>query len=158
MLNRDMVVGVALMSLSVVFFAVTWTFPVQEGEYVSPRVFPRFVSGCLFVLALVLVSKNLMGRRQPKPVPSLSYKDKATAFWRENAPLIAFAVVAFAYTRVIDTFGFIASTLVLLACVVLMFKERRWYVVVAVSVIGTSVYYCLFRIFFKVPLPRFDLF
>ena len=66
--------------------------------------------------------------------------------------------LAFAYTQLISMFGFIASTLVLLGAVVVLFRERRWYVVGAVSILGTSAYYYLFRIIFKVPLPRFDLF
>ncbi len=83
---------------------------------------------------------------------------KIRSFVVGNSLFFLFAIIAFAYTRVIDYVGFIPSTLFLLAATVFLFKERRWHVIALVSILGTSVYYYVFRIIFKVPLPRFDLF
>jgi len=40
----------------------------------------------------------------------------------------------------------------------LVFDEKRWLKIVATSIITTSLLYILFRIIFRVPLPRFSLF
>ena len=50
------------------------------------------------------------------------------------------------------------ATALFLAALVMLFRETRWVVVLAVAVLGTGVYYGVFRLIFKVPLPRFDLF
>jgi len=161
MLNKDAVIGVVLMSISAAFFGVTWTFPIQ-GQYVSPAVFPRFVSACMLILAGILVARNMKAPSTPetqeRDPDTTGITEKIRSFVVRNSLFFLFAIIAFTYTRVIDYVGFIPSTLFLLAATVFLFKERRWYVIALVSVLGTSVYYYVFRIIFKVPLPRFDLF
>ncbi len=161
MLKKEVLIGVTMMTVSAVLFAVTWSFPI-EGQYVSPRVFPRFVTACMFVLAGILVFRSL--RSSPaadRGARERSELGMAADIWQfivRNRLFFIFAIVAFTYTRIIDRLGFITSTLALLAITVFLFKERRWTVIAAVSIIGTSVFYYLFRHIFKVPLPRFDLF
>lgn len=161
MLNKDAVIGVVLMSISAVFFGVTWTFPIQ-GQYVSPAVFPRFVSACMLILAGILVARNIKApsrsETEERGSDNTGMVGKIRSFVVGNSLFFLFAIIAFAYTRVIDYVGFIPSTLFLLAATVFLFKERRWHVIALVSILGTSVYYYVFRIIFKVPLPRFDLF
>ena len=149
------------MAVSLAFFVATWSFPI-EGQYVSPRVFPRFVTACMMILAAVLVFKNIKALMSAEckaeqgdvvPLPQRSLR-----FLSDNRLFFGFALFAFVYTRIVDQFGFIISTLLLLAGTVIAFKERRWYVVAAVSVAGTAAFYYVFRMIFKVPLPRFDLF
>lgn len=160
-MKKEIAIGTVLMAVSLAFFAATWSFPI-EGQYVSPRVFPRFVTACMMILAAVLVFKNikaLMGAdREAKRGDQVPLLQRALRFASDNKLFFGFALFAFAYTRVVGQLGFIISTLLLLAGTVIAFKERRWYIVAAVSVVGTSVFYYLFRMIFKVPLPRFDLF
>lgn len=161
MLNKDVVIGVGLMSISAAFFIATWSFPI-EGQYVSPRVFPRFVSACMIILTAILVGRNVRTLRRPAKTGDQAgdtdLAARARAFLARNGLIIAFAVIAFVYTQAISYVGFVVSTLLLLAVTVFLFNERRWFVIALVSVLGTSVFYYVFRIIFKVPLPRFDLF
>lgn len=161
MLNKDVVIGVVLMSVSVAFFVATWSFPI-EGQYVSPRVFPRFVSACMIALTAILVGRNIRGRtptaKEETAPGDATPAARIRAFFARNGLIFAFAVIAFAYTQAIAYVGFVISTLLLLAVTVFLFNERRWFVIALVSVLGTSVFYYVFRIIFKVPLPRFDLF
>jgi putative tricarboxylic transport membrane protein len=159
--KKDVAVGTVLMALSITFFVATWSFPIT-GQYVSPRVFPRFVSACMLILSAILVFNSL---KAPPPAKDdeteadgMTAVQKAKTFISDNRLFILFALFAFAYTRLIDYLGFILSTPVLLAGTVFAFKEKRWYVIASVSIVGTSVFYYVFRIIFKVPLPRFDLF
>lgn len=161
MLHREVIIGVVLMTISALFFVVTWSFPI-EGQYVSPRVFPRFVTACMFILAGILVFNNLRpgtgSDKNTAPSEKIGSPRGVWPFIVHNRLFFIFAIIAFAYTRIIDHLGFVASTLALLAITVFLFKERRWTVITAVSVLGTSVFYYVFRTIFKVPLPRFDLF
>jgi len=54
--------------------------------------------------------------------------------------------------------GYVVATPPFIAGIMLVFNEKRWYKIVATSIITTSLLYILFRIIFRVPLPRFSLF
>jgi hypothetical protein len=160
-LKKEIAIGAVLMAVSLAFFAATWSFPI-EGQYVSPRVFPRFVTACMMILAAILVFKNIKQikavERKTEHVDEAPFSQRSLRFISDKRLFFGFALFAFVYTRVVDHLGFVISTLLLLAGTVIAFKERRWYVVVAVSLLGTSAFYYVFRMIFKVPLPRFDLF
>ena len=158
MFNRTFVIGIFLMLLSALFFAGTWSF-FDDGGYVSPRVFPRIISGCMFILATVMVGQSVLKHRSSaqKETPQdtqIETDESRRTLWR-----IATAVlVAFVYTQVIVQLGYLVSTALFLAALIVLFKEKRWYIVATVSILGTTVFFTVFRLIFKVPLPRFDLF
>jgi putative tricarboxylic transport membrane protein len=157
MRNRTIAIGVLLMFLSAWFFAGTWSF-FDDGGYVSPRVFPRIISGCMFLLATIMVGQALIEHRSPS-TKEAHHTTKIERTSRLAWLRIAAAVlVAFVYTQVIEPLGYLISTSLFLAATILLFKEKRWYVVATVSILGTIVFYTVFRLIFKVPLPRFDLF
>ena len=158
MFNRTFIIGIFLMFLSALFFAGTWSF-FDDGGYVSPRVFPRIISGCMFILATIMVGQSVLEYRNPAsmettPDTRIQTKESRQTWWR----IAAAVLVAFAYTQVIEQLGYLISTALFLAVMIVLFKERRWYIVAAVSILGTTVFFTVFRIIFKVPLPRFDLF
>ena len=158
MFNRTIVIGVLLMFLSALFFAGTWSF-FDDGGYVSPRVFPRIISGCMFILATIMVGKSIIEHRssvlkETQHDTQLEITVNRRTWWL----IVAAVLVAFAYTQVIDQLGYLVSTALFLAAMIVLFKEKRWYVVGTVSILGTTVFYTVFRLIFKVPLPRFDLF
>ena len=158
MVNRTTVIGVLLMVLSALFFAGTWSF-FDGGGYVSPRVFPRIISGCMFVLATLMVGQSLIAYRASVPQHTQQDTHIEQSVGRPTWWLIAGAVlVAFAYTQVIEHLGYLVSTALFLAAMIVLFKEKRWYVVGSVSILGTTVFYTVFRLIFKVPLPRIGLF
>jgi hypothetical protein len=158
MFNRTLVIGVLLMVLSALFFAGTWSF-FDDGGYVSPRVFPRIISGCMFILATIMVGQSVIGLRSSVLQETQHETKIENTVSRHTRWHIAGAVlVAFAYTQVIERLGYLVSTALFLAAMIVLFKEKRWYVVATVSIMGTTVFYTVFRLIFKVPLPRFDIF
>ncbi len=158
MFNRTFVIGVFLMFLSASFFAGTWSF-FDDGGYVSPRVFPRIISGCMFILATIMVGQSVLEHRnsvlKESPQDAQIETDESSQTWWRIAVAV---LVAFAYTQVIEQLGYLISTALFLAAMIVLFKERRWYIVATVSILGTTVFFTVFRLIFKVPLPRFDLF
>ena len=146
------------MLLSALFFAGTWSF-FDDGGYVSPRVFPRIISGCMFILASIMVIQSVLGHQSSGQQETQQNTEIDTdkirqTWWRIGAAVL----VCFAYTQLIERVGYLVSTALFLAAMILLFKEKRWYIVATVSVLGTTVFYTVFRLIFKVPLPRFDLF
>ena len=61
--KKEIIIGIFLMILSVVFYALTYQFPEQTLAF-SPKIFPCFVSVCLFIISFVLVVEGTLAVRQ----------------------------------------------------------------------------------------------
>ncbi|MBD3308629.1 hypothetical protein GF339_19610 [candidate division KSB3 bacterium] len=150
--KKEILFGGVLMALSIIIFALTYQFPKQTIA-LPPTVYPRFVSSCLFILALILTIQGMIGAKkgsgQQKPPTTLD-----TGFLIR---LISLIILAFVYTRVLSRTGYVLATPPFVAGTMIIFNEKRWIWIVAVSLITSGVLYVLFRMLFKVPLPRFDL-
>jgi len=151
--RTEIIIGVCLMILSFVFYAVTYQFPEQTLAF-SPKIFPRFVSICLFIISAVLVIQGATAVRK-------SSREKKPELTIPKALLIRLSLgilVGYAYTRLLPITGYVVATPPFIAGIMLVFNEKRWLKIVATSIITTSMLYILFRIIFRVPLPRFSLF
>ena len=155
--RKEVIIGVFLMLLSAVFYILTYQFPRQTLAF-SPKIFPRFVSVCLFMVSSVFVIQGTMGMRRrsrdKKPEPTTKVPiDKALLI-----RMLLGVLIGYAYTRLLPVTGYVVATPPFIAGIMLVFRERRWLKIVATSIITSSLLYILFRIIFKVPLPRFSLF
>lgn len=148
----EIVFGAILLSLSVIFFALTFTFPAQSIA-LSPKVFPRFVTVCMFILSALLLAQGIQKRRREG-----GSKPERERDWTFARRFLLMTVCGFIYTRIIGLSGYLVATPLLIAASMLIFGERKWYRIVLVAGITTGVLYWLFRMIFRVPLPRFDLF
>jgi putative tricarboxylic transport membrane protein len=155
--KTEIIIGVCLMILSVVFYALTYQFPEQTLAF-SPKIFPRFVSACIFIISAVLVSQGIIALRRSSLEKKLTITiDKAL----HKAFLIRLflgILIGYCYTRLLPITGYVVVTPPFIAGIMLVFNEKRWLRIVATSIITTSLLYILFRIIFRVPLPRFSLF
>ena len=151
--KKEIIIGIILMILSALFFTLTFQFPKQTLAF-SPKIFPRFVSVCLFSLAAILVFQAAAALRQSSPEKKLQRPVDKPFLIR----LFAGLLIGYAYTRLLRVTGYVVATPPFIAGIMLIFNEKRWSRIVATSVITTSLLYILFRIIFKVPLPRFSLF
>ena len=150
--KKEIVFGLVLIILSVIMFALTYQFP-RQTLALSPRVFPRFVSICTFILAAILLIQGVAGmRRQGEQHPPV-FRMQRTFVIR----MVSMIVLAFAYTRILPLVGYILATPPFVAGTMIVFHEKRWYWIVGVSLLTSIVLYLLFRMLFKVPLPRFNL-
>ena len=155
--KTEIIIGLFLAVLSVAFFALTYQFPAQTLAF-SPKIFPRFVSVCLFVISIVLVVQGISagrGRsRKNKPEPTAGGTLNKAFLIRLSAAI----VVSCAYTQLLPVSGYVTATPPFIAAIMFIFNEKQWPKIVATSIITTGLLYILFRIIFKVPLPRFSLF
>ena len=139
------------MLLSIFFFAMTFTFP-EITIALSPTVFPRFVTVCLIVLSSLLLIQGIRKQRKQQPAKR---REKI-----ERPYLLRFILLAaagFLYTRLIRYTGYVVATPPFIAAAMLVFAEKKWYRIILISVGTTAVLYLVFRMVFRVPLPRFEL-
>jgi len=155
--KTEIIIGAFLMILSVAFYALSFQFPEQTLAF-SPKIFPRFVSICLFIISAVLVIQGVTAVRRrseemaPKPITEKALPK--TFFIR----LVLGILIGYAYTQLLSVTGYIVATPPFIAGIMLVFNEKRWLKIASTSVITTCLLYILFRIAFRVPLPRFSLF
>jgi putative tricarboxylic transport membrane protein len=151
--KKEIIIGVFLLILSAVFYVLTYQFPHQTLAF-SPRIFPRFVSVCLFIISCVLLIQGITAVRRSSQEQRLTpIIDKAFLI-----RLFLGILIGYAYTRLLPLAGYVVATPPFIAGIMLVFNEKRWLKVVATSIITTGLLYILFRIIFRVPLPRFSLF
>jgi uncharacterized membrane protein len=142
------------MVLALVMYALTCQFPEQTLAF-SPKKFPRFVSSCLFLLSTLLVGQGIGEQRKAaSPAGKIGAGADRSFLIRLGIAIL----ISYAYTRLLPLTGYVAATPFFIAGIMILFKERNWVKIAATSGITTGALYILFRIIFKVPLPRFALF
>ena len=129
-----------MLAFAVGVFAYTFTFPVPVQD-LDPGVtaFPRMVTVLIGVLALVL----LVRPREGEPLP------------RGRAAIRVIVTILFLclYAVVMDSIGFVITTVVFLLAELLLIGVRRPVLLVLVPLgVAVGLFY-LFRVFLEVPLP-----
>lgn len=150
MAKRDIYFAAILMTLAALFFGLTFYFP-RQTLAMSPRLFPRVICGGLFFLSVVLLFQARSQRKAESPAQEGKWGIPGKRFG-------ILILIAFAYTRILEETGYLLATPPLIAGVMLLFNEKRWMRIAAVSIATTMLLYILFRMVFRVPLPRFPFF
>lgn len=144
----DIVYGVLLGALSLLFFMETLSAPTSRGG-INPRTFPLIVILSLFGLSVLLGIQGLIrSLRDRNPVPPTLPRG------RTAVKLAVLAAAGAAYTLVLEPVGYILATPVLIAVTMVLFGERRPVRIAILSLAASAALYFLFRGVFRVPLPR----
>ena len=151
--KKEIILSIFFMIISMTVYVLTHQFPKQTVA-LSPKVFPQFVSVGLFILSLVLLIQGVTGVKKES-------EQKKVKLALNNIfllKMLTMIILAFFYIRVLPLTGYKIATPLFLAGSMLLFNEKRWFMIVIVSIVATALLYILFRIVFKIPLPRFNLF
>lgn len=151
--KKEIFLSIIFIVISITIYILTYQFP-QQTVALSPKVFPRFVSACLLILSVVLLIQGVTGVKKN----SEQKKTKLILNKIFILRLLLMILLAFFYTRILSLTGYIIATPPFVAGAMLLFNEKRWIWIIAVSIITTALLYVLFRMIFRIPLPRFDLF
>ncbi len=154
--RSDVIVGLILLGLAILFFALSFTLPVRRAG-LSPTTFPRFVTIVMALLASGLVVQGVRKQRAFAGEPAHRTPEETDRRRQFAFRFLLLAVLGIGYTQVIRLLGFVVATPLMMAGTMILFDEKKWYRIILVAVISTAVLYGLFRIVFRVPLPRFDL-
>jgi putative tricarboxylic transport membrane protein len=109
------------------------------------RFLPVLLGGLMVLLGGIIV----FGRA---PAPSPPSGTDTTGDGGLVRPLVVLAAMA-CYALLFERLGFLLSTAPVLAFLLVVHGERRWGVVLAVSVLASAATYGLFGLWLKVPLP-----
>ena len=143
---NDSVIGLFAIIVGIVVFIHVQSFPAQADGRAGPALFPTVLS-ILFVVAGAVLVRD--GRRSAAPLwqllPDLDAKGISNI-------LLTLGAIVF-YILVSDKLGFLLSSFIVMATMMLMLKARA---VIAMPVAaGTTL--CIYAMFNKlllVPLPR----
>ncbi|MBP8717705.1 MAG: tripartite tricarboxylate transporter TctB family protein [Candidatus Atribacteria bacterium] len=152
--KKEIILSIILIIISIVFFSLTFQFPHQTVA-LAPTAFPRFVSVSLMILSLILLIQGVKGITKDA---SRESKEKLKLNKVFIFKLILMISLAFLYTRFITKLGYLYTTPLFVAGNMVLFKEKRIIRILVVSITTTIVLYVVFKMVFKIPLPRFALF
>ena len=153
MAKKEILLSIFFMVISMTIYILTYQFP-RQTIALSPTAFPRFISVCLCILSVALLIQGIAGSKKD----SEQKKVQSTIYKVFTLKLLLMILLAFFYTRILPIAGYVVATPPLIAGNMLLFNEKRSIRIIAVSIITTVVLYVLFRMVFKIPLPRFNLF
>jgi len=133
---RDVASGSVLVVLAVVYFLGARAFPSGQGEP-GPVFFPTLLSAILLGLALVIIARSFRKRRS------------LDGAWVRPASLIVLTIL---YALSFAPIGFLLSTLLYTAGVVLLLGKRGWRALV-IPLATTAFIYAAFVLGLGVVLP-----
>ena len=151
--KKEIFLSIVSILISITIFILTYQFPKQTVA-LSPTAFPRFISVCLFILSIILLIQGIAGAKKGSEKKNV----KSTTYNVFTFKLLFMMLLAFFYIRILPMAGYIVATPPLIAGNMLLFNEKRWFWLIAVSILTTVLLYVLFRMVFKIPLPRFNFF
>ena len=145
--NKPFFSGCCLLVFSAFLYYLIARFPDTAAEYrtISPSFFPYVLATILSGLSILLM---IEGWRSPAgPIFSIRFDNKDT---HRTAALLFILVV---FSALLTTLGFIVDAFFFMFLIQLILGERRFLVLVIVSLVVSFGMYFLFATLFKVPLP-----
>jgi len=144
----DLIMGIVLLLLAAFwYFQATKMTKVELG--IGPGGYPKFISVCLFLLALILIVQTVR-----KGLPKWEGKINR----KELARQVIFFVSTFAYIHFMSILGFLLLTPLYLFFQCWFFGYRKYIVAGIMSIGLTAGTYYVFQMIFHIMLPSFRLF
>lgn len=138
--------GIAFLAYSVNQFNVMSR---KVNWIMSPYLFPMIVAGMAILLGIGIIVENR--GKDEKQAKAESEGGRSTL--RKTLDVVLVIVLAILYDIALPYAGFIPSTAVFLAAMVLFLGERKWYIFVPVAVLTPLILYAIFRLGLNVRLP-----
>jgi putative tricarboxylic transport membrane protein len=148
MRRRNIAAAVGLIVCGLVYGYLAWGLPVRSlPNTPGPSFFPLVVTVVILALSTALLIQALAMERDPPA----SQGDGAASHGRMAGLLL---VVILTYIVLLPVLGFILATIPFFAILMVLFGERRPFLVAVGALAMTAVLYGLFRHGFGVFLPR----
>ncbi|MCX7813119.1 MAG: tripartite tricarboxylate transporter TctB family protein [Pseudothermotoga sp.] len=137
-----------------IFLVVGLTFFLNTIGMKKPRLglgsagFPRLVTVCLILCAIVLIVKTLFAKRKDERTIKISRSFVLS--------LLGCVVLFTLYAYLLRKLGFLILTSLFLFFSMYLFGSRRYITNAVLSVVTSLVLYYVFTTVFRVPLPSFS--
>lgn len=156
--NKDLLAGIVFLVFGVLTLAVLIPFGIQQPDSVqykalSPSYWPNIVAVAIATLGLALiVASVLAGRANTTGAETVTATDRDTPRWLGLRPFAALAV-CFALYLGLEPLGFVLTTAIAVALLMILAGEQRPLVIIAVAVIVPFGLHLFFTKAASVPIP-----
>ncbi len=156
--NKNLIAGVVFLAFGVLALTVLIPLGVQQPPSVqyqalSPSYWPNIVCSAISAIGLALiVSALLFGRREAADEGDGAAADDAASGWLAVRPFIALAICLALYFA-LEPLGFVLTTALAVAALMVLAGERRVLVVLPVSILVPLVLHVFFTKAASVPIP-----
>ena len=133
-----------IMGISLFFYGMVNHYSVEISWGMSPYLFPVLISAFLICLSIALFAEGI------KKPSKENDKLKRSLPMKRVLAVIALSLI---YYAAIPFAGFVLSSVVFLAVLLVFLGEKRWYAVLSLSVITSFAVYFLFGKILGVMLP-----
>jgi hypothetical protein len=149
-MSKDMKSAIVLICFSLVlFFFITPKFVDDQGvSGVSPRFFPNFATLILLICSTALLAIDILTARR-KSHEALSHKHNDTSSEGVVHPIdympLVVAGILLIYFFLFEYIGFLWTTPIVMALLMILLGQRNWKVIVASCLGMTFLFFELFR-------------
>jgi putative tricarboxylic transport membrane protein len=147
MRNIDIIAGIILLALSIVTLFETRQLPIGGLTSPQPGFFPLILAVILGILALVLLGQAFRAKE----------KDEGkNDFWGSSGgrKRISFTLgVLFIVAIFFETVGYLISAFFLIAFLLIVIGNQKWWVAITAGVLSAIFSYLLFGLLLKGSLP-----
>lgn len=142
--NSDLIEGAFffIFSIAGILFSLNEHSKMSIEWKLSPYLFPLFISILLLFLSITLILSALKKEEVAKNASPVDWKK-----------IVIFAVMCIIYYNVIVYLGFVLTSFFFLSGMLVLMGEKRWWLVLLISIGTTGVIWGLFAKFLHVLLP-----
>lgn len=150
----DLLLGITIISVSVIgYYLIPYQVPpkrVYGSIPFTPDLFPRIVLIIGVILGVLLLIPIVFQYFKPKESEELE-EEEGDAIRPDKVILVILLLLGYAF--IMDILGYIATTFLFMSLVMLVLENKRYIILLSISVITTGVTYYVFNNLMKVPLP-----
>lgn len=146
--------GVLFLLFGVGYLIKATSYPIGTLANAGPGLFPVMVGAVLVIGATGMVAKAGLARKLKNPIGTLTESSlRRSLSKKERQRLLISAALLTSSVFVLTRLGFVVTTALLAAGVMLLVGEKRWPVVVLTSLCLSFGAFVLFRIVLQIQLP-----
>lgn len=153
---------IAIMGAAAYFYYLSdhFDFDAMPGR-AGPDLWPKMVLGLMILTCTIGIIKSFLARSGPAAAnllkllaPQAGEEDESTRTWL-HLPLLCCLLFA-AYVLSLDYIGFVIGTILLIFGFLVIGRYRNWTVIALSSVLGSLVFFFVFRrvVYVSLPLGR----
>lgn len=144
MLNR--ISSLFLIALSILVCLASVKLGLGRFHEPGPGFMPFLTSCVIFLLAIAILAKDLIGRQEVKV-------DKLLLIRRNLKDPIRFVVILLGYTFLLEVLGYLITTFLMLFLMLYLFDPKKWGIKIGFSAIAVSLSFLVFCKWLQVQLP-----
>ncbi|HET7580285.1 MAG TPA: tripartite tricarboxylate transporter TctB family protein [Bacillales bacterium] len=141
----DIIGGIVFAVFGAVIILATLSFPAAAANDLGPAFFPRIVGSLLILLGLLLAVVSFLKKNN---------RENLNAVFGGKTKKVAGTLIIFVlYLIFLKYIGFLVANFLFMAVLSRFLEEKRWLVIIGVSVVFTGFIYYVFQITLGIPLP-----